>query len=95
MGAEEVILDSVVQGRLPKEVGFEQRPEGSEDQTMKKSIPDEGKQQARRQGGRSTLGIFEEQQGRQRVRAVPPSTTDTSHIRLWTSKFIKTKKRKN
>lgn len=62
---------------------------------MKKSKADQGKPQVKRQGGRSTLGMFEEPQGRQHVRAVPPSTTDTSHVRLLTSKFIKTKKKEN
>lgn len=37
VGERGVILDSVIQGRLPREEAFEQRPEESEDQAMKKS----------------------------------------------------------
>lgn len=38
----EAILDTVTQGRLPKQAAFEQRPEGNEDHTMEKSLPDKG-----------------------------------------------------
>lgn len=38
----EVILDTVTQGWLPKQAAFEQRPEGNEDHTMEKSLPDKG-----------------------------------------------------
>lgn len=60
MGERGVILDSVIQGRLPREEAFEQRPEESEDQAMKKSDRDKDKQQAKRPGGGSTLGRLED-----------------------------------
>lgn len=74
LGGDDVILDSVIQGRLPKEVAFEQKPAGSEDLAMKMGIPDRGKQQMNTLGGRSTLSAFEEHRGRQQVKSVPPST---------------------
>lgn len=64
----------MIQGRLPKKLAFEQKPEGSEDPAMKKGIPDRGKQQMNKLGGRRTLNIFEEHRGRQQVKSVPPNT---------------------
>lgn len=54
-GGDDVLLDSVIRGKLPKKVAFGQKPEGSEDPAMKKGIPDRGKQQMNKLGGRSTL----------------------------------------
>ena len=39
-----------------------------------KGIPDRGKQQMNKVGGRSTLNIFEEHRGGQQVKSVPPNT---------------------
>lgn len=101
MGGGEVILDMKTQGCLPKEAAFDERPEGSEDQALtffrRRAFLTKRKQQAKRLGGRIILSIFEERQGKQHVRAVPPNTAATSHMCLFTLrvKLIKTEKGKN
>lgn len=83
----------MTKGWLPKQAAFEQKPEGDEDQAMRKSIPDkENSKQKCWELGISVVYLkkFKESQ---HVRAVPPNAATSSHMCLFkfSVKFIKTK----